>query len=71
MSWDVRRKKAKRNAKGSEKYRSISLKKQTEKIRNRKPDLRKRKKASERTSDDKSGESEEEEAFYSAGYDSI
>ena len=30
-----------------------------------------RKKASERTSDDKSGESEEEEAFYSAGYDSI
>ena len=26
---------------------------------------------SERTSDDKSGESEEEEAFYSAGYDSI
>ena len=29
------------------------------------------KKASERTSDDKSGESEEEEAFYSAGYDSI
>lgn len=47
------------------------LKKQTEKIRNRKPDLRKKKKASERTSDDKSGESEEEEAFYSAGYDSI
>lgn len=48
---------------GKREIRSISLKKQTEKIRNRKPGLRKKKKASERTSNDKSGESEEEKAF--------
>ncbi len=52
--------------------RSISLKKQTEKNKKQKTrTYERRKKASERTSDDQSGESEEEEAFYSAGYDSI